>query len=304
MLTAFLRSGRGFCPLEMVTHCILACENFSLVLRRCFPCPLVWVAFLGAGRAVQVPMPSICIPLGHVMALAVGMAPAVGMARHLRAPAGRAWVPLALRHRVHKHCADPVTTAPSTSSLPTDTTGLHLLSPTLATAVQAEVYAVCCLCHQASRTSIPPPHSSLSCLRGRAPLSMCSSSDSRQKKWHTEPVELNVHPNRQFPAHFVIHMPSCLHILFYVARPLHSGARGPSLGVCSLGGATICIRPGTGLASGSIWQQCALACASICSCCVFLVPDCRGVAVQCTGSRSVAHVYIIVLLFSVNTGPA
>ena len=65
---------------------------------------------------------------------------------------------------------------------------------------------------------------------------------SRQKKWHTEPVELNVHPNRQFPAHFVIHMPSCLHILFYVARPLHSGARGPSLGVCSLGGATILLR--------------------------------------------------------------
>ena len=44
-----------------------------------------------------------------------------------------------------------------------------------------------------------------------------------QKKWHIEPVsELNMHPNRQFLAHFVVHMPLCLHALFRVANPLHS----------------------------------------------------------------------------------
>ena len=31
-----------------------------------------------------------------------------------------------------------------------------------------------------------------------------------------------MHPNRQFPAHFVVHMPLCLHDLFCVACPLHS----------------------------------------------------------------------------------
>ena len=31
-----------------------------------------------------------------------------------------------------------------------------------------------------------------------------------------------MHPNRQFLAHFVVHMPSCLHVLFHVAHPLHS----------------------------------------------------------------------------------
>ena len=31
-----------------------------------------------------------------------------------------------------------------------------------------------------------------------------------------------MHPNRQFPAHFVVHMPSCLHVLFRAVRPLHS----------------------------------------------------------------------------------
>ena len=35
-------------------------------------------------------------------------------------------------------------------------------------------------------------------------------------------VELNMHPNRQLLAHFVVHMPSCLHGLFCVACPLHS----------------------------------------------------------------------------------
>ena len=31
-----------------------------------------------------------------------------------------------------------------------------------------------------------------------------------------------MHPNRQYPAHFVVHMPSCLHVVFRVAHPLHS----------------------------------------------------------------------------------
>ena len=34
----------------------------------------------------------------------------------------------------------------------------------------------------------------------------------RQKKWHTEPV----YPDRQFTGHFVVHMPSCLHVLLRV----------------------------------------------------------------------------------------
>ena len=33
-------------------------------------------------------------------------------------------------------------------------------------------------------------------------------------------LELNMHPNRQFPAHFVVHMPLCLHVLcIVVPRP-------------------------------------------------------------------------------------
>ena len=42
------------------------------------------------------------------------------------------------------------------------------------------------------------------------------------------------------------HMPSCLHVFFCVAHSLHSnrGARGPPLGVCSLGGARIPLRTG------------------------------------------------------------
>ena len=48
-------------------------------------------------------------------------------------------------------------------------------------------------------------------------------------------VEVNTHPNRQFPTHFAVHTPLCLHVLFRVARPLHSnqGVGGPSLGVFS-----------------------------------------------------------------------
>ena len=59
-------------------------------------------------------------------------------------------------------------------------------------------------------------------------------------------VELDMHPNRQFPGHFVVHMPLCLHVWFRDARPLHSnrGARGPSFGVRSLGGGRIPSRTG------------------------------------------------------------
>ena len=51
-----------------------------------------------------------------------------------------------------------------------------------------------------------------------------------------------MHPCRQFPGHFVVRMPLCLHLLFCVVRPLFrnpggGGAREPSLGVRSLGGA-------------------------------------------------------------------
>ena len=34
-----------------------------------------------------------------------------------------------------------------------------------------------------------------------------------------------MHPNRQFVAHFVVHIPSCPHDLLCVARPLHSNRR-------------------------------------------------------------------------------
>ena len=46
-------------------------------------------------------------------------------------------------------------------------------------------------------------------------------------------VDLNMHLNKQFSAHFVVHMPSCLHVLFRVAGPLHSN-RGER-GNCHLG---------------------------------------------------------------------
>ena len=52
---------------------------------------------------------------------------------------------------------------------------------------------------------------------------------SRQKKWPTAclSVELNAHPNRQFPDHFVDHGRSCLHVLRRLTGPLFSyGAQG------------------------------------------------------------------------------
>ena len=51
-------------------------------------------------------------------------------------------------------------------------------------------------------------------------------------------ADLNMHPNRQFPGLFVVHMPSCLHVLLCVTRPLCSLGGGgiPSLWVCSPGG--------------------------------------------------------------------
>ena len=52
-------------------------------------------------------------------------------------------------------------------------------------------------------------------------------------KWHCNPlahraclsVELNMHCGRQFPSLFVVHMPSCLHVLLRVTRPLCSLGR-------------------------------------------------------------------------------
>ena len=72
-------------------------------------------------------------------------------------------------------------------------------------------------------------------------LSMCSSSRWRQKKWAHRAccsVDLNMHPYNQCPRIFVVHMPSCLHLLFDVAHPLSSNrGRAASLGAHSLGGA-------------------------------------------------------------------
>ena len=72
--------------------------------------------------------------------------------------------------------------------------------------------------------------------------SMCSSSVSNTpaRKSGTQ----SLFPSRaehasqqavQFPAHFVVHTPLCLHILFRVARPLHSnlGAAGRARPACS-----------------------------------------------------------------------
>ena len=48
-------------------------------------------------------------------------------------------------------------------------------------------------------------------------------------------VELNTHPNRQFPGLIVVHVPSSLHVWFRVTRRLCSpeGVGEPSLWVCS-----------------------------------------------------------------------
>ena len=61
-----------------------------------------------------------------------------------------------------------------------------------------------------------------------------------------------MHPNRQFPPNFVVHMPSCLHVLFRVARPLHSnwGCEGTVIWVGSLGGAREPLRPAAYYARG------------------------------------------------------
>ena len=44
-----------------------------------------------------------------------------------------------------------------------------------------------------------------------------------------------MHPNRQLPARFVVHMPSCLHVLFRAARPLHSIRGGGGGGIVTWG---------------------------------------------------------------------
>ena len=65
-----------------------------------------------------------------------------------------------------------------------------------------------------------------------------------------------MHPNRQFLAHFVVHMPWGLHVLFRVARScvlciVIGGVREPSLRVGSLG-AGIPLHPGTYYARGVV----------------------------------------------------
>ena len=57
-------------------------------------------------------------------------------------------------------------------------------------------------------------------------------------------AELDMHPNRHFPAHFVVHMPSCLHVLFHLVRSKLGGVRGLPLGVCPLMCAKIPLRAG------------------------------------------------------------
>ena len=54
------------------------------------------------------------------------------------------------------------------------------------------------------------------------------------------------------PGSFVVHMPSCLHVLFRVARLLHSnwGCEEPSFGACSLEGERIPLRTATYYARG------------------------------------------------------
>ena len=86
-------------------------------------------------------------------------------------------------------------------------------------------------------------------------LSMCSSSESNPPtRKSCLLIKLNVHPTRQFLAHFVVHMPLCLHVLFRVAGPLQSkrGLREPSLGVCSLRGARIPSREGNARGRGGL----------------------------------------------------
>ena len=43
-----------------------------------------------------------------------------------------------------------------------------------------------------------------------------------------------MHPNRQSPAHFVVHVLSCLHLLFRVARPLHSNWQCKGINTCGM----------------------------------------------------------------------
>ena len=77
-------------------------------------------------------------------------------------------------------------------------------------------------------------------------LTVCCVLNTVASKGKSMEATMNLHPNRQFPRLLVVHVPLCLHVLFRVARPLHSnpgggggGAREPSVGVCSLGGARI-----------------------------------------------------------------
>ena len=89
-----------------------------------------------------------------------------------------------------------------------------------------------------------------------------------------------MHPNRKLLAHFVVHMPLCLHDLFRVVHPLHSNrAREPSLGVCSHRGARILLCAGNCYAMGggdsdppvnvcSDYRVCVCVCVCVCVWCM------------------------------------
>ena len=87
-------------------------------------------------------------------------------------------------------------------------------------------------------------------------LSTCSSSETNTpaRKSGTQSLSLSKaeHVSQQFLAHFVVHIPWCLHVLVRVAGPWHSnrGARELSLGVCSLGAARTPWRAGGYYARG------------------------------------------------------
>ena len=58
-----------------------------------------------------------------------------------------------------------------------------------------------------------------------------------KKKWHTA-LSLSMHPNRQFPGLFVVHMPLCWHVLLVscvLCVPSGGGGGGVTLGVFSWG---------------------------------------------------------------------
>ena len=62
-------------------------------------------------------------------------------------------------------------------------------------------------------------------LQGQGHVQLFRVKYCRQKKW-SKAEHAPQQPNRQSPAHLVVRMPSCLHDLFCIARPLHTNRRG------------------------------------------------------------------------------